>query len=154
MVRGKTGFRPSYRPPGEAVHRPGFPAGPGMGKTTGRAGPADFGPNGPVCLGRERTFPEERMSDFATVGKPNPRFDAVPKADGSLPYGEDQVPANALHCGLLYSPVPCGRIKRLDAPDALRVPGVAAVLTAKDVPGKNEHYGSGHPPPAPPPLFA
>ena len=94
------------------------------------------------------------MSEFAIVGKPNPRFDALPKADGSLPYGEDQIPANALHCGLLYSPVPCGKLKRLDTSAAERVPGVAAVLTAKDVPGKNEHYGSGYPPHPSQPIFA
>ncbi|MEE9275093.1 MAG: xanthine dehydrogenase family protein molybdopterin-binding subunit [bacterium] len=85
------------------------------------------------------------MAVHDIVGKSNPRFDAFPKADGSLLYGEDQVPAGALHCGVLYTPVPCGRLRRLDTSKAERVPGVAAVLTAKDIPGMNMRFGSNTP---------
>ncbi|MDA0998903.1 MAG: xanthine dehydrogenase family protein molybdopterin-binding subunit [bacterium] len=82
------------------------------------------------------------MAEHDLIGKSNIRFDAIPKADGSLPYGEDMVPTGALHCGVLFSPVPYGTLRKLDISKAKKVPGVAAVLTAENIPGKNIRYGS------------
>ena len=85
------------------------------------------------------------MVDYDIIGKPNVRYDAIPKADGSMPYGEDAAPANALQCGVLFTPVPVGRLRNLDVSKAEKIPGVAAVLTARDIPGKNARFGSGSP---------
>jgi CO/xanthine dehydrogenase Mo-binding subunit len=82
------------------------------------------------------------MATHDIIGKSTPRYDAYPKADGSLAYGEDQIPEGALHCGVLFTPVPCGTLKGIDTRAAERIPGVAAVLTAKDIPGNNLRFGS------------
>ena len=39
------------------------------------------------------------MATHDIIGKSTPRYDAYPKADGSMPFGEDQIPEGALHCG-------------------------------------------------------
>ena len=85
------------------------------------------------------------MADYDIIGKSNVRYDAIPKADGSMPYGEDAIPAGALQCGVLFTPVPVGRLKKLDTSKAEKIPGVAAILTAKDIPGTNARFGSGTP---------
>ena len=41
------------------------------------------------------------MPSELIVGKSNVRYDAIPKSDGSMPYGEDYIPDGALHCGVL-----------------------------------------------------
>lgn len=82
------------------------------------------------------------MPSEVLVGKSNIRYDAIPKSDGSMPFGEDHIPDGALHCGVLFTPVPCGRVTNIDTRAAKRIPGVAAVLTAKDIPGKNFRFGS------------
>ena len=85
------------------------------------------------------------MADYDIIGKSNVRYDAIPKADGSMPYGEDAIPAGALQCGVLFTPIPVGRLKKLDTSKAEKIPGVAAILTAKDIPGINARFGSGTP---------
>ena len=82
------------------------------------------------------------MPTLDIVGKPNIRYDAIPKADGSMPYGEDKIPAGALHTGVLYTPVPHGKLNNIDTRAAENIPGVAIVITAKDIPGKNFRFGS------------
>ena len=82
------------------------------------------------------------MPSELIVGKSNVRYDAIPKSDGSMPYGEDYIPDGALHCGVLFTPIPHGKLKSIDTRAAKRVPGVVAVLTAKDIPGKNFRFGS------------
>lgn len=49
--------------------------------------------------------------------------------------------AGLLHAAVLPSPVARGRLLRLDVSAALRLPGVAAVLTAADIPGENQIGG-------------
>ena len=86
------------------------------------------------------------MPTLDIIGKSNPRYDALPKADGSLPYGEDMTPAGALFLWRsLYTPVPYGRLKSIDTKPAEHIPGVVSVLTAKDIPGNNMRFGSNTP---------
>ncbi|MCL2325873.1 MAG: xanthine dehydrogenase molybdopterin binding subunit [Proteobacteria bacterium] len=47
-------------------------------------------------------------------------------------------PASMLVAHIIASPVARGRIQKLGTDEALRVPGVAAILTAKDIPGIND----------------
>ncbi|MEM2986453.1 MAG: hypothetical protein QXZ71_05295, partial [Candidatus Caldarchaeum sp.] len=61
-------------------------------------------------------------------------YDAV---RGAPIYTEDIVPENALRVKALRSEHSHALIKRVDVSAALEVPGVLAVLTARDVPGEN-----------------
>ncbi|MBI5721261.1 MAG: xanthine dehydrogenase molybdopterin binding subunit [Burkholderiales bacterium] len=73
------------------------------------------------------------------AGKPLPHESAALHVAGAAPYTDD-VPelAGTLHAALGLSPIAHGVIERLDL-DAIRaLPGVVAVLSAKDIPGANE----------------
>jgi len=71
------------------------------------------------------------------VGQRFRRPDAPDKVKGSARYVEDLDFAGSLVGGVLRSPHAHARIARLDVSRARNIPGVRAVLTAKDVPGKN-----------------
>ena len=71
------------------------------------------------------------------VGQPVRRPDAPDKVKGSALYIEDLAFHGSLLGGVLRSPHPHARILRLDATRARALPGVRAVLTARDIPGRN-----------------
>jgi CO/xanthine dehydrogenase Mo-binding subunit len=71
------------------------------------------------------------------VGQRIRRPDALDKVKGSALYIEDMAVAGALVAGVLRSPHAHARITRLDVLAARNLPGVHAVLTAADIPGKN-----------------
>jgi CO/xanthine dehydrogenase Mo-binding subunit len=71
------------------------------------------------------------------IGQRIPRPDAADKVKGSALYVEDLAVAGALEGGVLRSPHAHARIKHLDVTRARALPGVAAVLTARDIPGRN-----------------
>ena len=71
------------------------------------------------------------------VGQRIPRPDAADKVKGTALYVEDLPAAGALVGGVLRSPHAHARIARLQVAAARRLPGVHAVLTAADIPGKN-----------------
>jgi CO/xanthine dehydrogenase Mo-binding subunit len=60
--------------------------------------------------------------------------DEMAKATGTVRYGADLVRDGMLHLKVVRSPHAHARILEVDASGALAIPGVAAVLTAKDVP--------------------
>jgi len=60
--------------------------------------------------------------------------DLVAKATGAAKYAEDFRADGMLFCKLLLSPLPHGRIRRIDTSKALALPGVKGVLTADDLP--------------------
>ncbi|MFQ5896698.1 MAG: xanthine dehydrogenase family protein molybdopterin-binding subunit [Candidatus Methylomirabilia bacterium] len=68
------------------------------------------------------------------VGQPVARHDARDKVAAGTAYAADWAMPGMLHGVVLRSPYPSARIRRLDASRASALPGVAAVLTAKDVP--------------------
>lgn len=71
-----------------------------------------------------------------------PSPDAVAHVRARSPFVDDlPEPEGTLHGAVLPSPVAHGRILRLDTAPALAMPGVAAVLTAADVPGENQIGG-------------
>src|SRR5512135_410400 len=76
-------------------------------------------------------------AEFAVVGKSRPRLDAKDKVTGSLKYIADMECLDALHAKVLRSPYPHALIKKIDTSKAEALPGVAAVVTAKDIPGRN-----------------
>jgi CO/xanthine dehydrogenase Mo-binding subunit len=68
------------------------------------------------------------------VGQAIPRHDARDKVVAATAYAADWAMPGMLHGVVLRSPYPSARIRRLDITRAREMSGVAAVLTAKDVP--------------------
>lgn len=70
------------------------------------------------------------------IGDSPPRQDAEAKIRGSAVYGIDYEEPHYLHGKILRSWLPAARITKLDTSKAEKLPGVLAVVTAADVPGK------------------
>src|SRR5271154_7290063 len=68
------------------------------------------------------------------IGKNYQTADLYAKVTGKAKYAEDFRAAGMLFCKLLLSPMPHARVKRIDAREALSMPGVRAILTADDLP--------------------
>src|ERR1039457_7207185 len=71
---------------------------------------------------------------YKLIGKNYVTADLYAKVTGKLKYAEDFRAEGMLFCKLLLSPVPHGRVKRIDASEALAMPCVRAILTADDLP--------------------
>jgi len=72
------------------------------------------------------------------VGRRLIRLDGKQKVDGSEIFGADETPANAMAVRAIRSPYPRARFHFGDLAAFVRDhPGIEAVFTAKDVPGKN-----------------
>ncbi|MBZ0216520.1 MAG: molybdopterin-dependent oxidoreductase, partial [Fimbriimonadaceae bacterium] len=70
---------------------------------------------------------------FRQLGKPLARTDAPGKAYGKTPYAGDYTMPDMLHAKVLRSPLPSARLKGVNVSKARALPGVAAVLTFKDL---------------------
>src|SRR5438309_6299676 len=70
------------------------------------------------------------------VGQSVRRVDGVPKVKGEFEYASDLRRDGMLWGATLRSPHPHARIVSIDTSAALTAPGVCAVLTHADVPGK------------------
>src|SRR5580700_10641926 len=77
------------------------------------------------------------QQDLQVVGQPVPRPDAPEKVKGSAKYIDDVSFAGQLHARVLRCPHARARIIRIDTAEAERIPGVHAVMTARDIPGHN-----------------
>jgi len=71
------------------------------------------------------------------VGASVSRRDAKPKARGETLFAADIVRPGMLYGKVLRSTVPHAVLEEVDISQALKYPGVVAVLTAKDIPGGN-----------------
>ena len=71
------------------------------------------------------------------IGQEIPRVDALEKVLGEAKFGADQSVQKPLSLKLVRSPKAHARVVSIDSSEALRVPGVERVFTAKDIPGKN-----------------
>ncbi|RME51380.1 MAG: hypothetical protein D6796_01065 [Caldilineae bacterium] len=76
------------------------------------------------------------------IGKRIPRHDAVLQVTGQAQYGVDITRPGMLVAKALRSPHPHARIRVLDTSAAEQLPGVAAIITAADVP--NNRFGFTH----------
>jgi CO/xanthine dehydrogenase Mo-binding subunit/aerobic-type carbon monoxide dehydrogenase small subunit (CoxS/CutS family) len=76
--------------------------------------------------------------DTMVVGTPLKRVDALEKVTGRAKYITDYGFYGLLYGKILTTAHPHALIKRVDASRAQKIPGVHAVLTAKDVPGQNQ----------------
>ena len=74
------------------------------------------------------------MADSRLIGKPYSTADLVAKVTGRARYAEDFRADGMLFAKLLVSPMPHGRVRRIDTSAAEALPGVAAILTADDLP--------------------
>jgi len=77
-----------------------------------------------------------------TIGQRIPRHDAVLQVTGQAEYGVDLTRAGMLFAKVLRSPHPHAKILKLDTTLAESQPGVAAVITAEDVP--HNRFGFTH----------
>lgn len=78
-----------------------------------------------------------KVSTDSTIGKSIPKVDAYSKATGSAIYVADIIRPHMLHGKVLRSPYAHAMIREIDISDVLTMPGVRAVITAKDIPGQN-----------------
>lgn len=74
------------------------------------------------------------MSDMSFVGKPTPMIDGDAKVEGKLKYVGDLKMPGMLYARFVLSTYAHAKINGIDKEDALAVPGVAAVITAEDLP--------------------
>lgn len=74
------------------------------------------------------------MDNYTSVGKSTQLLDAAAKATGTAKFGTDVVLPGMLTGKILRSPFPHARIKSIDISEAIRLPGVKAVITSKDIP--------------------
>jgi xanthine dehydrogenase molybdenum-binding subunit len=73
------------------------------------------------------------------VGTLAPRPDAVEKVTGAAVFTDDIQFEGMLHARVKRAMVPSAILKHIDISQAQALPGVAAVLTAQDIPGEHNH---------------
>lgn len=97
---------------------------PGNGRARRTAPSADAAPSPTIKAAEE----------LRLVGKSVPVIDGVAKVTGQAKYANDISLPGQLYAKTLRSPFPHARIVRIDTSKAKALPGVAAVLTADDMP--------------------
>lgn len=70
-----------------------------------------------------------------TIGQPVAQIDSVDKTNGVIQYLQDLTVPGMLYGVIVRSSIPHGRIRNIDVSKAERLPGVRAVVTARDCPG-------------------
>lgn len=73
------------------------------------------------------------------IGTPQPRPDALAKVTGSAIYTDDCSFSGMLYARVLRAGVPHAILTKNHTSAAQSLPGVCAVLTAKDLPAAREH---------------
>lgn len=90
------------------------------------------------------------MKKFRVVNNITPSVDGKGLMMGRPSYTDDLAPNNALVLKVLRSPHPFARIKSIDVSEAEKYPGVACILTHKNVPHVSfTRAGQGYPEPSP-----
>ncbi|HAK55918.1 MAG: xanthine dehydrogenase family protein molybdopterin-binding subunit [Vicinamibacterales bacterium] len=92
-------------------------------------------------------MPENRTRPaYRIIGKAAPRPDAWAKVFGDTAYAHDYTVPGMLCAKVLRSRHPAARVLSIDTGDAEKLPGVDAVLTAKDVPNNETatRFGQTH----------
>ena len=81
----------------------------------------------------------ETMAPMQVVGRSFPRPDAVAKVTGAARFADDYTFPDMLYGVTLRATHAHARIAAIDTSAAAALPGVRAVLTYRDVPGRNRH---------------
>ena len=79
------------------------------------------------------------MFPMETIGRLQFRPDAIEKVTGAAKFTDDLHFDGMLHARVFRAQVPHAILKRIDVETARTLPGVAAVLTAEDIPGVHNH---------------
>jgi xanthine dehydrogenase molybdenum-binding subunit len=82
----------------------------------------------------EKANERQYGAQYKLIGKNYVTADLHAKVTGKAKYAEDFRAEGMLFCKLLLSPVPHGRVKSIDAREALAMPGVKAILRADELP--------------------
>jgi putative selenate reductase molybdopterin-binding subunit len=98
-----------------------------------------------------KTTPE--TESLCTVGQPEPKVDSAKLVLGKPAFTDDFEIRDMLYAKVLYSPVAHAWIKNIDISKALNLPGVASILTWKDLP-RVVYSTAGQSDPMPGPLDA
>jgi putative selenate reductase molybdopterin-binding subunit len=96
-------------------------------------------------------LPDNAITTFQRVGKPDIKVDAIKLAQGKPAFAADMDIRGMLVAKVLHSPYAHARIKYIDVSKARALPGVAAVLTWKDIP-RVAYSTAGQSDPIPGPL--
>jgi CO/xanthine dehydrogenase Mo-binding subunit len=83
---------------------------------------------------RKELFADERDDSLKEIGKPTQRQDMIGHVTGNTTFFDDHKLAGLLHLKVLRSPHHHARIRRIDAGEAERAPGVRRVIRGADVP--------------------
>jgi len=83
---------------------------------------------------RKEIFADERDDNLREVGKPAQRPDMLGHVTGTTTFFDDHKLAGLLHLKVLRSPHHHARLRRIDASEAERAPGVRRVIRGADVP--------------------
>src|SRR4051794_41199183 len=111
---------------------------------TKSSGPAGATPVGHQPWAAARvTAPRRDVQRPGRVGENTQRIDGIPKVRGEFEYSSDMHVEGMLYGATLRSPHPRADIWSVDIAPALAIPGVHAVLTHEDVPGRKT-YGMEH----------
>jgi CO/xanthine dehydrogenase Mo-binding subunit len=90
--------------------------------------------------GEVTTRSAPRPVEVGHIGKVVPRADGIPKVKGEFAFSSDLVAPGMLWGHTVRSPHAHARIRAIDVSEAVKLPGVHAVLTHDDVPGE-KRYG-------------
>ncbi len=77
---------------------------------------------------------KRKTARFSSIGKPQPRIEGASKVTGKAVYAADKMIPGLIWGKALRSSYPHARILRIDTSRARSFPGVAAVISAKDIP--------------------
>jgi putative selenate reductase molybdopterin-binding subunit len=117
--------------------------------------PSDISPEAGDVETAVRVLPRvlvaPKEGEFKSVGKPEPKVDAVKLVQGKPAFAADIEKRGMLIAKMLTSPVAHARIKKIDASKARALEGVAAVLTHEDIP-RVAYSTAGQSDPIPGPL--
>lgn len=85
--------------------------------------------------------PKIQRHKHRAIGRALPRVEGVSKVTGSCRYTADVIRPGTVRGGFLRSPYPHARILHIDVHRALKLPGVMAIITGKDVSPRLEGLG-------------
>jgi aldehyde oxidoreductase len=90
---------------------------------------------------RGEITPDEMRPDLSkgVIGVSIPRPSSMLKACGAVQFGADIYPQGALELAVVRSPHAHALIRSIDLSEAEKMPGVAGVITAKDIKGTNRY---------------
>ena len=87
----------------------------------------------------QSSHPQAILPEAAVLyNNPQLRQSSINKATGKTAYGDDIKLEGMLHGKILWAEHPHARILKVDTAKAAALPGVVTVITAKDIPGKNQ----------------